>query len=130
MKKLILVCLLGTLVVMTGCVKLKKGGPAMIMMTGASFVGNTNITLTAGQSLTFDDPSDTGGPHRLSTGQDGSYDAEAGAPADLNNADGVDFALGTVKSYVFDTAGTYHITCQIHPSMNLTILVVPSQGGH
>ncbi|MBA3823700.1 MAG: hypothetical protein H0X24_07330 [Ktedonobacterales bacterium] len=129
MKKFSVVCFLGVLVVMSGCIHLKTGGQAMISMAGASFVGNTNITLKAGQSFTFTDPAGSGGPHRLSTGQDGNYAQEDGAPAELNDPNGVDFALGTVKTYVFDTPGTYNITCQIHPSMNIVIQVVPGSGG-
>ncbi len=130
MKKLGLACLLGAIIVMSGCVHLKAGGQATISMAGASFVGNTNISIKAGQSVTFDDPAGSGGPHRLSTGQDGNYTQQDGAPAELSDPNGVDFALGTVKSYVFDTPGTYNITCQIHPSMNMVIVVGPSGSGH
>jgi plastocyanin len=128
MKKLSVVCLSWALIVMAGCVHLKPRGAASISMTGASFVGTTNVTLKAGQSFTFSDPSGSGGPHRLSTGQDGNYAQENGAPAELSDPNGVDFTLGTDKTYVFATPGTYTITCLIHPSMNLVIQVVAGPG--
>jgi plastocyanin len=125
-KHLFLAGLLGVVMITAGCVKFKPGGQANISMTGASFVGNTNITIKAGQFITFTDPAGSGGPHRLSMGLDGNYELEVGAPDELNQENGVDFALGTTKTYTFAQPGTYHITCQIHPSMNLTIQVVPS----
>ena len=31
--------------------------------------------------------------------------------------------VGASASYTFDKAGTYQVTCKLHPSMNMTITV-------
>jgi plastocyanin len=49
--------------------------------------------------------------------------ANPNGPAELNTAGGVTFNGGDTKSYTFATAGTYEVTCTIHPDMNVTITV-------
>jgi len=103
------------------------GGPNTITMGGGSFVGNTSISIAAGQAVTFDDPSSSGGTHHLVTGTTGHFSAEAGAPSEFATSAGINFTPGDSKSIPFPTAGTYHITyhitCTIHPSMQATITV-------
>jgi plastocyanin len=99
-------------------------GAAKISMGAASFTHNT-ATVKAGQAVTFDDPSASGGTHILVTGHGGTFTAEAGAPSEFATASGVSFSPGDSKSIVFPTAGTYTITCTIHASMQATITVTP-----
>ena len=100
------------------------GGARNTLTLGPSyFRGTTSLTIRAGQAVTFDDPGYLGGTHHLVTGMSGQFSAEAGAPSEFATAAGIMFSPGDHKSITFPTAGTYHITCTIHPSMQATITV-------
>lgn len=88
-----------------------------------SFSGNTSVTIKAGQAVLFDDPSTGGGVHNLVIGHGGQFSAMSGAPTEFNSASGTSFAPGDQKSIVFASAGTFPITCTIHPSMQVTVTV-------
>jgi plastocyanin len=88
-----------------------------------STFGCTTLTVKSGTTVTFDNTVNGGGTHILLTGNSASFSAETGAPADLDKAAGLNFSPGDKKTETFTTAGTYHITCTIHPAMNLTITV-------
>lgn len=103
-----------------------SGGGSTLSLSGSSFTGATNITITAGQAVTFDDSS--GGTHDLVTGTDGKFSAATGAPDEFATADGLDLSAGDKKTVTFKNAGTYHITCTIHPSMQATITVNAASG--
>jgi plastocyanin len=92
-------------------------------MGSSEFVGSTSISISAGQTVTFSDPSGSGGIHDLVTGTNGTFAAASGAPSEFATADGVNFSPGDSKSITFATAGTYNITCRIHPPMQATITV-------
>jgi plastocyanin len=96
-------------------------GNATISLGASSFSGTTNVAIKAGESVTFDDSS--GGTHHLVTGTNGQFTAAAGAPSDFSASAGLDLAPGDSKTITFPTAGTYQITCTIHPSMQATITV-------
>ena len=97
------------------------GGAATIKMGSVNFtVGNA--TVKAGEAVMFVDPT-SGGIHHLVTGSHGTFSAEAGAPSQFATADGISFSPGDSMSIVFPTAGTYTITCTIHPLMEATITV-------
>ena len=100
-----------------------SAGGTTVTMGVASFTAGAQITIAAGQSVAFDDPSDGGGVHNLVTGTGGSFTAEDGAPSEFNSSSGVNFSPGDSRSITFPTAGTYHITCTIHPNMQATITV-------
>src|SRR5262245_64955276 len=86
-----------------------------ITMDAASFGGNTSVTIKAGESVTFDDSA--GGTHMLVIGTNGQFSAANGAPSELSSASGLALSAGDTKTVTFATAGTYQITCTIHPSM-------------
>lgn len=88
-----------------------------------SFSGNTSVTIKAGQAVLFDDPSTGGGVHNLVIGHGGQFSAMSGAPTEFNSSSGTSFAPGDQKSIVFASAGTFPITCTIHPSMQVTVTV-------
>jgi plastocyanin len=99
------------------------GGAATIKMGSVNFtVGNA--TVKAGQTVMFVDPT-PGGIHHLVTGHNGTFAAKAGAPSQFATADGVSFSPGDTTAIVFPTAGTYDITCTIHPLMEATVTVTP-----
>jgi plastocyanin len=97
------------------------GGGSTIAMGSGVFSGATQITVKAGDSVTFDDSA--GGPHDLVIGTGGNFVAASGAPSELNSSGGLMFNGGETKTVVFPTAGTFSITCKIHPSMQATVTV-------
>jgi len=97
-------------------------GPT-ITMGVASFVGSRTLAIKTGGAVTFDDPASSGGTHILVTGMNGTFTAEAGAPDGFAAASGIPFSPGDRKTIAFPTAGTFHITCTIHPTMQATITV-------
>jgi plastocyanin len=81
-----------------------------------------SVTLQKGQSLVL--VNDSAAPHYIANGswQNGSADTqkEAGAPA----VDNVQIDGNATQSIgPFNTAGTFHLYCTIHPDMNLTVIV-------
>ena len=96
---------------------------AAVIGMGLQSFQNPNVTIKAGQAVTFNDPADTGNVHNLVTGSNGQFSAEAGAPSQFAAASGVNFVPGQSMDIVFPTAGTYKITCTIHPGMEATVTV-------
>jgi plastocyanin len=93
----------------------------VVHMNDTNFV-QPDITIKKGQSLTLTD--DTSTTHIVSNG---TWDAngnqkpgaEHGAPAVALQFQGDD----SQAAGPFNTAGTYHLYCSIHPNMNLTVSV-------
>ena len=96
------------------------GGSTIAMGVGV-FTGSTSVTVKAGDAVTFDDTS--GGPHELVIGTNGTFTAATGAPSQLNNATGDMFNGGDKQTIVFASAGTFQITCRLHPAMQATVTV-------
>jgi plastocyanin len=107
--------------VLAACNVNAGSGSATISLGASSFTGTTNVTIKAGESVTFDDSS--GGTHHLVTGTNGQFTAVSGAPSEFSTSAGLDLASGDKKTITFPTAGTYQITCTIHPSMQAMITV-------
>src|SRR5579884_4014325 len=106
MRKIALVLSLMALFTLAACDLGGGGGaPNTLTMGGSNFVGATSFTITAGQSITFDDPSSSGGIHHLVTGSNGQFSAQAGAPSEFATADGINFNPGDSKIITFPTAG-------------------------
>jgi plastocyanin len=97
------------------------GSSNTVSMTSDNFVQHS-VTVKAGQAVVFDDPS-TGGTHIICLGKDGTCDKSANGPAELKDPGFQINAGDPSKSVTFDTAGTYDVTCSIHPQMNLTVTV-------
>ena len=96
--------------------------PSNQVAMGATDFVNTAVTIKAGGTVHFDDPSDSGGVHIICSGANGQCDNSTSAPKDLQ-ATGFQINAGQTKDVTFPTAGTYKITCSIHPDMNLTVTV-------
>jgi plastocyanin len=94
-------------------------GAATIHMGFGQFI-DTSATVKAGQAVTFDDSN--GSQHNLVTGNNGTFTQETGAPSEFVSG-GIAFSAGQVTTITFPTAGTYMITCTIHPSMEATVTV-------
>lgn len=101
----------------------KPPSAATISFGRFSFSGNTSVSIKAGQGVLFDDPSSSGGTHDLVIGTHGQFSAMNGAPSEFNSSSGTLFSPGDQKVIVFANAGTYPITCTIHPSMQVTVTV-------
>lgn len=93
-----------------------------VSMPGASFEV-TSMTITKGSTITFVDPSSGGAPHILVNGSSGLSAPEQGAPTFPSGGESV--APGhSWTSPPWNTAGTFHVTCTIHPTtMTLTVIV-------
>lgn len=94
------------------------------VMMGATTFQATTITISKGQTITFTDDAATGTMHILAIGKDGVADTEDGAP-DFGGPNGHSINPGeSWTSPPWNTPGTYHVTCTVHPTtMTLTIKV-------
>jgi plastocyanin len=125
MKKILLLCIIGCLLLLAGCGSTTSGGnsdPATtVHMNDDQFVPQV-ITIKKGDKLTLVD--DVPVIHVI---QNGRWDSngtqrpgiESGAPTVQIQFNGND--QQTVGP--FNTAGTFHLYCTIHNDMNLTVIV-------
>ena len=84
------------------------GGGETVSLSGGQFAPST-LTIPAGTTVTF---TGTSG-HTVTEGSDG----QAVADPIVDESGGADIVV------TFDEAGTFDITCKIHPNMNMTITV-------
>jgi plastocyanin len=93
-----------------------------VKLVGTNF-GVSSISISKGSTITFVEDPNNGALHILVVGQNGQQYSENGAP-DLGGSAGQRIDVGdswTTPSW--NTAGTYHVTCTVHPLMNLTVIV-------
>lgn len=134
MKKLLIPAIIGLALAaaaVAGCGKTPQGSTTggggcsngTVDMTDVNFAIHT-CTINAGSKLTLNDPTAGGGIHFICFGTNQKCAANADGPAELNSTgNGVQFNPGDQKSYTFAKAGTYQITCTVHPNMDLTLTV-------
>ena len=79
------------------------------------------ITIARGQSVRF--VNDSGWLHVIGAGDDGRLGRQAGTPAMGQRGAFVSETNQEFVSGPWTTPGTYHITCSLHPEMNLTVIV-------
>jgi len=91
-------------------------------MGTSTFTGSTSLTIHQGTTVKFADAA-SGATHILMMGANGMYGGMMGAPNMLNSSMGMTISPGQTMMVTFTTPGTYHITCSIHPDMNVTITV-------
>jgi len=117
------------LVAASGCGKsagdgASSGQTVTVSMDTTNFVNNNaTYTIKVGQAVDFVDPAGTGGIHILCFGASGKCDhSQTTGPMELQG-DGFQIDAGQSKPATFTTPGTYHITCSIHPIMQITVVV-------
>ncbi len=91
-----------------------------VKMNAAEFE-QTTITVKAGTALHLTDEQ-SGTTHLLCLGKDSQCDPNATGPQKLQG-NPLQVDPGQSVDIVFDTPGTYNITCTIHPGMELTVTV-------
>jgi plastocyanin len=93
-------------------------------MASTTFV-TSSVTISAGGTVKFDDPSSTGGVHVLCLGQHMSCDGSIknGPPELSNPTNPVTFNPGDTKTYTFPTKGTFPVTCTVHQNMDMVVHV-------
>lgn len=90
---------------------------------GAADFATTSISIPKGSTLTFVNDTNTGSLHILVVGRDGQNEAENGS-ADFGGTAGHRAEVGdTWTTPPWTTAGTYYVTCTVHPLMNLKVVV-------
>ncbi len=99
-----------------------QGGAAAneVDMGVANFM-QSSVTIDKGRSVHFVDQQ-SGAAHILCVGKDGTCDTGTSAPKVLANP-GFTIQPGQSQDVRFDRAGTYTITCTLHPTMNMTVTV-------
>src|SRR5438128_12419407 len=106
----------------TSSISSNTPSPNTVHMGDQNFV-QSSITISKGSSLTF--VADTGAVHIIANGNwvNGSPHPmqESGAPT-VNNLQ----FNGNENQVIgpFNTVGTFHLYCTVHPDMNLTIVVL------
>jgi plastocyanin len=95
----------------------ESGAPAgegeSVMLQDFAF-SPSELTIPVGTTVTFMNMDSA--PHTATNGSDG--EAASDAAFDLQLA-----PSGGTGEFTFDEAGTYQVTCKIHPAMNMTITV-------
>jgi plastocyanin len=79
------------------------------------------VTIHRGDTLTF--VNDSGWLHVIGPGDDGRLGSQPGAPNLGQRGAFVSESGQRFVSGPWNTPGTYHITCSLHPEMNITIIV-------
>lgn len=97
------------------------GAPNQVNMDAGNNFTKTAISISAGQQVKFLDDQ-ASALHIICIGADGQCDAKATGPKDLLG-NGFTINPGQEHDVTFDTAGTYKITCSVHPNMNMTVTV-------
>ena len=91
--------------------------PAATGATATVTIANSNfgpdITVAPGTAVTFDNADSL--PHTATEGSNGLKASDALFDLQL--------PVGKADSYTFADAGTYQVTCTLHPQMNMTITV-------
>ncbi|MDQ6660753.1 MAG: hypothetical protein M3Z24_07290 [Chloroflexota bacterium] len=99
-----------------------SNNPNTVKMVGNTF-SISSISIKKGSTITFVDDSSNGGLHILVIGQNGQGEAENNAP-DFGGVSGERVDVGeSWTTPPWNTAGTYHVACTVHPLMNITVKV-------
>lgn len=115
-----------SLMLLSGCQvqSAASGTSGHVVTMGPNNFDQTSIMIKQGQTITFVDDKATGSEHILVIGNEGIAKTEVGAP-DFKGSKGITFQPGqSWTSPPWNTPGTYHMTCTIHPTtMNMSVTV-------
>jgi plastocyanin len=96
--------------------------PNLVGMEQESF-NHDQVTLHVGETLELFN--DSNFLHVVAPGEDARVDDTSLAPR-FGARDVVSVPRGKVyQTLTWNTPGTYHLTCTLHPEMNLTVVVAP-----
>lgn len=123
MKQVGVILLLILSLAATGCSRTKAVPQDEVHMNGAAFLQLT-ATVKAGSPVKFIDEQGAA-QHILLVGTDGLFKDTPGAPTELNTSKGLTILPGQTIQVVFPSAGTFQVTCTIHPGMLLNVTVTP-----
>ena len=99
-----------------------SNNPNTVKLEGQTFA-TSSITISKGSTISFLDDPNNGALHILVIGQNGQSESEQGAP-DFGGLSGQRIDVGnTWTTPPWNTVGTYHVACTVHPAMNLTVTV-------
>ena len=117
-------CLILTLLVGCRVQSSPTGSSGNTVTMGPNNFEQTDIAIQQGQTITFVDDKTTGSLHILVIGKQGQAQSEPGAP-DFKGSTGISVEPGqSWTSLPWNTPGTYHVTCTVHPTtMNMTVTV-------
>jgi plastocyanin len=132
MKKLLLafalLCMISVLVVACGGTTTGTGSGNSSSGNATVHMGQTNfdqssVTISKGGTVTL--VSDTSSVHIISNGQWVNGVARPGKESGAPTVDNVQFTSAGESKVIgpFNTAGTFHLYCSVHPGMQLTIIV-------
>jgi plastocyanin len=79
------------------------------------------VTIHRGQTLRF--VNDSGWLHVIGPGDEGRLKAENGAPSLGERGAFISERGDSFTTAPWNKPGTYHITCSLHPEMNITVVV-------
>ena len=88
-----------------------SGAPTTVEIANLKF--GPDLTVPAGTNVTFTNKDTV--PHTATEGSNGVKAPDARFDLQL--------PIGASQSYTFANAGTYKVTCTIHPTMNMTVTV-------
>jgi plastocyanin len=119
---LIGVALVAAGIVVPSAISAPEPAPAgTVGMEHEKFTGPQTITIPRGGSVVF--YNDSTWLHVIGPGERGQIAAEPGVPNLGERGLFTSESGDTFVSGPWNTPGTYHITCQLHQPMNLTIIV-------
>lgn len=129
MKRLTLIPLIALVIVIlfTACssestLKSTSNTPNIVRSDGNIFTPSS-LSIKKGNRITFVNDSNTGATFILAIGQNGQDESTNGSP-DFGGTAGIRLDVGSSwTSPPWNTAGIYHVTCIVHPGMNLTVIV-------
>ncbi len=103
-----------------GAVKVPTAPASAVGMTHEGF-RESRVTIPRGGTVTF--YNDSGFLHVLGPGDDGRFASEPGSAQLGTRGAALSETGDTYVAGPWNTPGTYHITCSLHPEMNITIVV-------
>lgn len=105
-----------------GAIPAPDAAPAgAIGMEHEKFAGPESVTIPKGSYVTFFN--DSGWLHVIGAGDKGQLKPQSGTPHLGQYGLMVTESSDTVVSGPWNQPGTYRLTCQLHPEMNITVVV-------